>query len=246
MKHMNWQLLLASTFIALSAVLYLVHYLIFSDAHHVFIYLVGDIAFVPIEVLLVTIIIHRVLSRREKRIMLKKMNMVIGLFFSEVGTAVLRSLSDFDKNSKKITRKMIMTGDWSDEEFRNILKLFKEHRCRFDARSGDLEALKHQLVENRSFLLNLLGNPNLMEHETFTDLLWAVSHLTEELSSRHDLAGLPRSDLDHLAGDMKRAHRLLITQWIGYMKHLKDEYPYLFSLSMRMNPFDPLASPIVK
>jgi len=114
MKHLNWQLLLASTFIALSALFYLGHYLIFSDAHHVFIYLVGDIAFVPIEVLLVTIIIHRVLSRREKRIMLKKMNMVIGLFFSEVGTALLRSLSDFDKNSKKITRKMIMTGDWSD------------------------------------------------------------------------------------------------------------------------------------
>jgi hypothetical protein len=31
----------------------------------------------------------------------------------------------------------------------------------------------------------------------------------------------------------------------AYMKHLRDNYPYLFSLTTRMNPFDPNASPIV-
>jgi hypothetical protein len=30
------------------------------------------------------------------------------------------------------------------------------------------------------------------------------------------------------------------------MKHLKDNYPYLFSLAMRTNPFDHEASPVVK
>jgi len=33
--------------------------MIFTDAHHIFIYLVGDIAFVFIKVLLVTMIIHQ-------------------------------------------------------------------------------------------------------------------------------------------------------------------------------------------
>lgn len=42
----------------------------FSGPHHIFIYLVGDIAFVPIEVLLVTLIIHRLLETREKKAML--------------------------------------------------------------------------------------------------------------------------------------------------------------------------------
>jgi len=45
---------------------------------------------------------------------------------------------------------------------------------------------------------------------------------------------------------MKRAHVLLIVEWLAYMKHLKINYPYLFSLAVRMNPFDPNASPIVK
>ena len=46
-------------------------------------------------------------------------------------------------------------------------------------------------------------------------------------------------DLEHLAGDMKRAYQNLICQWIDYMQHLKISYPYLFSLALRTNPFDP-------
>jgi hypothetical protein len=39
---------------------------------------------------------------------------------------------------------------------------------------------------------------------------------------------------------------LLVQQWLEYVKYLKDNYPYLFSLAMRTNPFDQTASPFVK
>ena len=102
--------------------------------------------------------------------------------------------------------------------------------------------LKSFLVGKRGFLLGLLENPNLLEHETFTDLLWAVFHLTEELASREDVRQLADTDYAHLSGDIKRAYVLLISEWVDYMKHLKDHYPYLFSLAIRTNPFDPDAS----
>ena len=95
-------------------------------------------------------------------------------------------------------------------------------------------------------MLALLENPNLLEHESFTELLWAVFHLTEELACRMNLKELPDTDYEHLSADMKRAYVLLIAEWLAYMKHLKINYPYLFSLAARMNPFDPNASPIVK
>jgi hypothetical protein len=60
-----------------------------------------------------------------------------------------------------------------------------------------------------------------------------------------DLKQLPETDCQHLSGDIKRVYGLLISEWLAYMKHLKDNYPYLFSLAARMNPFDPKASPIV-
>ncbi|GAG66549.1 unnamed protein product, partial [marine sediment metagenome] len=47
MKNIRWQIFLGVILIALSTVLYLIHYGIFRDAHHIFIYMVGDIAFVP-------------------------------------------------------------------------------------------------------------------------------------------------------------------------------------------------------
>ena len=53
---------LAAALLTLSALFYWMHFLLFHDAHHIFIYLVGDIAFVPIEVLLVTLILHRLVS----------------------------------------------------------------------------------------------------------------------------------------------------------------------------------------
>lgn len=80
MKHFKWQIILGVSLITLSAIFYLIHYFIFRDAHHIFIYLLGDIAFVFIEVLLVTMIIHEVLAMREKRLLLEKLNIVIGSF----------------------------------------------------------------------------------------------------------------------------------------------------------------------
>ena len=65
MKSFNWQVLLGLILIVLSVLFYFIHYLIFRDAHHIFIFLIGDIAFVFCEVLLVTLIIHRVLNDRE-------------------------------------------------------------------------------------------------------------------------------------------------------------------------------------
>jgi len=91
-----------------------------------------------------------------------------------------------------------------------------------------------------------LENPNLLEHESFTELLRAVFHLAEELANRNDVWQLPMSDKEHLAGDIKRAYVLLVAEWLDYMKYLKDNYPYLFALAMRTNPFDQEASAVVK
>jgi len=102
------------------------------------------------------------------------------------------------------------------------------------------------LAGKRAFLLQLLENSNLLEHEIFTELLWAVFHLTEEFTMREDFTQMTMADGAHLAGDIKRAYVILIAEWLAYMKHLKNDYPYLFSLAVRTNPFDPNASVAVK
>lgn len=245
-KIFNWQVGLGIIMILLSAFFYEIHYLIFRDARHIFIYLLGDIAFVFVEVLLVTIVIHTMLASREKRALMHKLNMVIGAFYSEAGIKLMKRFCVFDNCSHDIGKELIVRKEWSDKHFNDMRKNIAFYACPIDPQKGDLTGLKSFLVSKRDFMLRLLENPNLLEHETFTDLLWAVFHLTEELEHRESLADLPKTDYEHIAGDIKRAYALLITEWIMYMKHLKTHYPYLFSLAMRTNPFDPDSSVTVR
>lgn len=246
MKRISWQVVLGIVLIVLSAAVYLVHYLFFRDVHHILIYLVGDIAFVFIEVLLVTLIIHRVLGEREKRAMLEKMNMVIGTFFSEVGTELLVRFFRMDDNRTQLASRLSSTRDFTMTEFVKMGKELKRHTYVIHPQTDTLVGLKTFLMSKRDFLLQLLANPNLLEHDSFTNLLWAVFHLADELSHRKNPESSSETDLKHLGGDITRAYRLLVGEWLDYMLYVKTSYPYLFSLAMRTNPFDMEAMPEVK
>jgi hypothetical protein len=245
-RFFNWQMTLAVILILLSAFFYFLHYLIFRDVHHIFLYLIGDIAFLFINVLIVMLFLQRLLVYREKQSILKRLNMVIGTFFSEVGTDMLGKCCLFDTDLSDPSRHLIIKADCSDKQFLQMRKSVEGQKMGVDSHRGNLNDMKTFLVGKRQFLLSLLDNPNLLEHETFTDMLWAVFHLTDELAHRKDLNALPENDYQHLSGDIKRAYQQLIVQWLEYMKHLKHDYPYLFSLAMRTNPFDPNASVEVK
>ncbi|MFO8100706.1 MAG: hypothetical protein R6U37_00840 [Dehalococcoidia bacterium] len=247
MKHnLRWLILLGISLLTASVIVYYIHYLIFDDPHHIFIYMVGDVAFVFIEVLLVTLIIHRVLSVREKRQRMEKLNMVIGTFFSEVGTKLLTYFSDFDPKLENIRGDLIVNDDWTDEEFARVSEKLSRYDYQVEAESIELNQLGSFLVGKRGFLLTLMENPNLLEHESFTSLLQAVFHLTEELAARGDVTHVPESDREHLINDVKRVYSQLVIQWLDYMKHLKANYPFFFNYALRTNPFDQTASPFVK
>ena len=241
----GWQVAFGGVLVLLSVLFYALHFAIFRDAHHIWIYLLGDIAFVPAEVLVVTLIIHQLLSRREKKVMLNKLNMVIGVFFSETGNELLRRITGFSGNADAYCDILKPQGEWGAAQFRDALQRVSSIDPRMDCGKGDLKELQAYLREKRTCLMRLLENPNLLEHEAFTDVLWAVVHLMEELAARDLSEPLPDADATHLTGDMKRAHLRTVAAWLAYMQHLKGAYPYLYSLAVRQNPFDASASATV-
>jgi len=87
----------------------------------------------------------------------------------------------------------------------------------------------------------LLQNPNLLEHASFTEMLMAIFHITEELAAR-DLNNLSKDDLEHTKTDIERAYNKLTHQWLQYMEYTKEHYPYFFLFAMKTNPFDEKAS----
>jgi hypothetical protein len=245
MKRYRWELFIGAGFLGLSTLFYLTQIIIFKTPRDTFFYLFQDLAFVPIQVLLVTLIINQMLTVRDKRNLLKKLNMIIGVYFSEVGTELLRLLYKFEPNAQDIKQGLIVDNSWSGRRFSAQATTFRHYAYQIQIEPESLLELKTLLLAKRPFMLSLLENPNLLEHDSFTDLLLAVFHVTDELASRPSLEGLPKTDLSHLKGDIKRALGLLISEWLAYLKHLKEDYPYLFSLEIRKNPFDPQASTII-
>ncbi|MHB9027526.1 MAG: hypothetical protein ACYC9O_02030 [Candidatus Latescibacterota bacterium] len=245
MKITRWQLTFGILLVALSLILFFVQAFLFRKPDQQAFYFFQDLAFLPIEVLLVTVIVKRFLNEREKRDRLHKMNMVIGAFFNEVGTDLIDRYFSFLPDSGDPKDHLLVSGAWTGKRFDEAVAFLRKREFAVDSRRGNLESLKQYLLEKRKFLLRLLENPNLLENDTFTDLLWAVFHLTEELNHRLTFTGLPEPDYDHLSVDMRRVYTLLLTEWLSYMRHLKSAYPYLFSLAVRTNPFDPDASVII-
>jgi len=240
---LNMKIAAGLVMILVSAAFYFLHYLIFRDAHHIFIYLLGDVAFVFIEVLLVTLVIHQALHEWEKKSHLKKLNMVIETFFSEFGKHLLVYISNYDRNLGDL-RSCVVSEDGCDcaeMEFGPALKKAAKYSADIDINRIDIRKLSKYLKEKRKMMINLLQNPNLMEHESFTETLMAIFHLVEELAAR-DLDNLSGEDLAHTKVDIERAYNKLVFQWVSYMHYIKKNFPYFFLFAMRTNPFDEKAS----
>jgi len=235
------KILLAVLLLLPSAAAYALHWAIFRNAHDIFYYLLMDVAFLFVQAVLASLVLDRVLNARERQAIVKKLNVVVGVFFSQVGTPLLRLLSPFDSRAEDARKHLKVDGGWTAQHFAKMQDVLQSHEPAIDAARGDLALLKVTLGQQREFLVRLLENPNLLEHETMTELLWAVFHLADELAHRPSVASLPDPDRRHLEADMRRAYDLLVREWLRHMQHLKSDYPYLFSLAVRTNPFNPEA-----
>lgn len=175
----------------------------------------------------------------------EKINMVIGAFFSEVGTELLGFFCKFDKNIDKIRSDMIINDNWDEVMFSEIHKTITDHYFEFEFEGKDLHGMRNFMMTRREFLVRLLENPVLFEHERFTRLLREVFHLAEEITARTNLDDSPVADIQHISNDMRKACVLLVHQWLDYMLYIKKNYPALFSFSSRTNPFVKDATAVV-
>ena len=186
-----------------------------------------------------------IVNRREKQNRLEKTNVIKGTFFSETGTHLLKLFTSFDPEIQSIGEDLKVSGSWKQKEFSAARKNLEAYSFSVDIHSGNLVALSEFLENKGDSLMRHLENPALMEHGPFSDLLHSIIHLRDEFIYRDDLSQLPDSDYKHLGKDIQRVYLRLVYQWLDYMEYLKSNYPYLFHLAVRINPFNPDASAIV-
>ncbi len=236
MKKINTSMLLLSLFIIPSIMIYIIHYYIFRDAMFLLKEFMSQLAFLPIYYFFSTIIIDNIMVHRDKIKLKKSINMIIGVFFSEFGNEFIKICSQYDMKFNDYSENFRINAEWENSQYSKSYKFINSFEFEIDMHSGDVSILSDFLFERRTCLIGLLENNNLVEHDTFTDLLLAIFHLCEEFKYR-DADNLGEKDYEHLGIDLERTYVLISKEWLNYSKHLKSEYPHLYALSESFNPF---------
>lgn len=233
---MRKNIILVSLLVILAATIYFIQFLIFRKQEDTFFYLLQDLAFVPIQVLIVTLIFNKILNVMEAQKKIKRINVIISSFFIEVGTPIIKEMTKLNLNIHELYR-LIEIKELTETRESLLIKRIREFDFQIQVDSTNLKNLKGMMNGNRTYLLNMLSNDNLLEHDSFTDMLWAVFHVGDELKSCHDIDKLTKDETLHIANDVHRAYSALIYQWIHYMRYLHREYPFLYASEIKKIPF---------
>ncbi|MPM98846.1 hypothetical protein SDC9_146036 [bioreactor metagenome] len=125
---------------ALSAITYYVQYLLFHQTENTVFYLLQDLAFVPIQVGMVTLIINRFLNEMDNRKKIKKINVIISTFFIEIGVPIISTISKFNGNNDILFEK-ISIKEMSSKEYNKLIKEVKEFKFDIYAEPSKLDEL---------------------------------------------------------------------------------------------------------
>lgn len=228
MENIKHYLFVSLILTFLSFVMFLIHYLIFGQLENTVYYSLMSLCFIPVNILAVTLVFEKLVERQTKLERLSKLNMLVGLFFSDIGFTLLKLIVAGDE---KID---FLNLDFSDLKTCNDKLKNHDHNIHFEL--INYVELKELIIGGRDILSTLIGNGHILEHEIFTNLLMALMHLRDEiLFIQHK--ELSQEDHTHLKGDIMRVYKALTFQWINYLAHLKQFYPYQYNSAIKYNPF---------
>lgn len=228
MKKIRYYFIISFILIALSSIMFFIHYLIFGQALNTAYYSLMNLCFIPINSLVVTIMLEKLIDYRAKKDRIEKINMLVGIFFTEVGGKLMHLIIDSDKDAKNYITNF--------ENLNKIKKCLYEYNYKVDMNYIDLCAIKNILVEHNNLFVTLISNESILQHQIFTDLLMSVIHLRDEIifMEKDKESGF---NTNHLENDVIRVYKNISIQWIFYLEYLSKSYPFLYNNAIRVNPF---------
>lgn len=187
-----------------------------------------NIAFIPIDILVVAIIFDNIIDFKNYKDRNNKLNMLVGLFYSEIGFQLMHYIIQGDEKA------INLITDFSN--INEIENLLRNHNYVVNIDNIDIQSINNLLYNNNSLLINLISNENVILYDDFTDLLIAVSHIRDEIIfiEKYSLLELGQ---DHIEEDIGRVYKIITLEWVKYIGYLEKTYPFLYHNAVRVNPF---------
>ncbi len=228
-KSLTEKIVIGAGLIALSFGLASIHYAVYQDSKYIQSYFLLHLAFLPLHALGIGLVLDGLLSFREQRTRLKKMSMLLGIFFRQVGVDLFVLMAAMVENRDEFDEQVMVQPEWNPRRFRMAEAAVRTTRFRIRTDRRLLAELVRTLREKEGAILEMTRSPHLLEFEDFHHGLISLFHLIEELHFHPDWAELGPASLDHLAQDITKALKALAVLWLQYLQHLKRHHPVLFS-----------------
>lgn len=220
-----------------SALLYAIHYLIFRDLHHLAIFGLHELAFVPLEVILVTLGLDQLVEKTHREEAGSKVSIIETLYFNESGGTMLRYLTSFDPDAARLRELLQVTEDWHSSDFRQAIRQLKSYPFLLDLDRIDFFGLHYHLSQRHEYYRSMLENPALTQSEAFTEMIMKIYLLWEELDGRTNLYQLPEKDRNYLAELLHEIYRELTEYWLDNVYNHSIHNRFRLHRAVESNPF---------
>lgn len=220
-----------------SALLYAIHYLIFRDLHHLAIFGLHELAFVPLEVILVTLGLDQLVEKTHREEARSKVSIIETLYFNESGGTMLRYLASFDPDAARLRELLQVTEDWHSSDFRQAIRQLKSYPFLLDLDRIDFFGLHYHLSQRHEYYRSMLENPALTQSEAFTEMIMKIYLLWEELDGRTNLYQLPEKDRSYLAELLHEIYRELTEYWLDNVYNHSIHNRFRLHRAIESNPF---------
>ena len=97
--------------------------------------------------------------KRERAERLKKLNMIIGVLFSELGIRLLRLFGEKDPAIGEIRAALVVKDAWSEDDFKHAFGLLNNHSYAVKSQDFNLETLRDRLKKREDFMIAVAGKP---------------------------------------------------------------------------------------
>lgn len=197
-----------------SVVLYVLHYLVFRDLHHIGIFFLHELAGMPLEVILVSLFFDKLIEKTHEEENKSKLSIIETLFFNESGGNMLRYLSSFDPNFQQLSAVLAVRMDWKSVDYQAARLHLKDYPFQLDVEKVDFFGLHYHLDERHAYYRNILENPALTQSNEFTELVMKIYLMWEELDCRTDLYNLDLHEKHYLGELLTEIYEELVVYWL--------------------------------
>ena len=215
-----------------------VYYLIFHDMQEMYDNMIKTIINTPFNILVTGSLFNYILNRKENKKEEKQVNMLIDIFYNEIGNKVLEIIIKSDDCIEDIREFALIKDYWEEEEYQELFDKFDNFEYCIDLEKIDLGLLKKTLEDETPMIMDLMTNPNLQKNDEFNKIVMSVFHLKSELDDRYGETNMQEYEKIHIKRDIDVVYRVLAGKWVDYMYHLKEFYPQLFIKALINSPFD--------